>query len=273
MKPSFQSICAVSTLVAAGASLAEIPDYILSAEPSRAGGTNLQIAVFTFKEKKIGFALGCVGLAKRWTGVTQRKVAPIKWNEEVQLANVVADIDCKEQVVRDGKTTEGSTKKFQSKGEPGSFVVRYRDGGKHLHFVDNVEWFKAINGQVTSISPDGLRAMVVDRGPDFQSKVATQRRPPVDQGPTTPPTGPSQPATFSSYWKGSYFFIDAKNPSGKAQSCNYNFTFAYDDFGTRKQRTEAGSFKLSPGFSGNAVRFAGAWVNPEAIGQPTIQCS
>ncbi len=273
MKQRTQFTLMISALLVTFAARSQVPDYILSAEPSRAGGTNLQIAVFTYKDKKIGFALGCVELAKRWTGVTQRKVAPIKWNEEVKSANVVADIDCTETVFRDGANTEGSTKKFQSKGEPGSFVIKYRDGKRHLHFVDNVEWFKAIAGPVPSTTPDALRAMVVDRGPDFKSKIAPKKQNPgpgPGPGPSTP-TGPNQPPTFTSYWSGSYFFIDAKNP-GKAVSCNYKFTFAYDDYGSRKQRTETGSFGLRAGFSGNAVKFAGAWVNPAKDGEPSIQC-
>lgn len=262
----------VTLILVSNVPRAALPEYILSAEPSRAGGTNLQIAVFSDQGKKRSFALGCVELAKRWAGVTQRQVAPVKWNDEVQAANVVADIDCKDLVERGGKKVEGSTKKYQSKGEPGSFVITYRDGTKHLHFVDNVEWFKAVAGPVATVSPNELRALVTDRGPDFLSKVAAPAKQPQPQPSPNPAPGPTRPASFTSYWSGSYFFIDAKNPASNALFCTYQFTFAYDDFGTRKQRTESGSFSLSAGFSGNAVKFTGAWVNPAKVGEPTIQC-
>jgi hypothetical protein len=147
---------------------ADVPDYILSVREPYNGIKQPQVAVFKHNNQKIGFVLGCQKLAERWTGAPQRKVVYEKWGDELKEANVVADIYC-----------DGRTEKFQSRGEPGSFVVTYNrgDGKKHLHFVDNEAWFKAVKGDVTKISPDELRALVVERGPDFHSKVAAATSP------------------------------------------------------------------------------------------------
>lgn len=76
-----------------------------------------------------------------------------------------------------------------------------------------------------------------------------------------------------SYWSGSYFFIDAANSEERPYSCTFSYTFAYDDYGTRKTKDISGSFTVSAKSSINAHKLTGAWVNPAITSGPNIQCN
>lgn len=92
--------------------------------------------------------------------------------------------------------------------------------------------------------------------------------------------------SFNSYWSGSYFFIDATNHDTREFICSVKYSFEYDDFGTRKFRTESGNFSVLAGtmvnqngqqsikpWSGNVLKHMGSWVRPEMSGEPIIQCN
>jgi len=79
--------------------------------------------------------------------------------------------------------------------------------------------------------------------------------------------------SIKSYWSGSYYFIDAANSEDRSYSCTFSYTFAYDDFGSRKTKDVSGSFTVSAKSSINAHKLTGAWVNPAITNGPNIQCN
>lgn len=88
--------------------------------------------------------------------------------------------------------------------------------------------------------------------------------------------------TYRSYWHGSSFLIDAENDQARQFTCTYSYSFSYDDFGVRRERTESGSFFIPAASVGNnglvvpwrgtVLQASGSWLQPEKNGEPVIRC-
>jgi len=252
---TFRKLVLFSIIAAPLSAVAKVPTAILES-PGQP-----QVAVFS--AEKQGFAIGCQAIRSVWEAVPVRKLSAAEWNAELSSLSI-ADLHCDER-----------TRKYRVFGPPAphdAIVITRRDGSTERHYVDDDAWLKGIKGPITGVTEQQLVEIAPNRGVDFHAN-RKPHAPTPTPSPSPSPVAGNQPPTFSSYWSGSYFYIDAKNPSSKTRSCNYSFTFSYDDFGQRKERTENGAFSLNPGFSGNAVKFAGAWVNPRKKGEPSIQCN
>ena len=133
-------------------------------EPPIAGVPKLMIqtegypVVAVFSERKESFALGCIEIRNTWEKIPVNVVDSATYNS-VQATNpVVADLPC-----------DGSIKAYAPTNEPGSLVIKHRNGVYYRHYINPLDLIGAVKaGDLIPIDVSEFRTTFPERGTDFQ---------------------------------------------------------------------------------------------------------
>lgn len=130
-----------------------VPDYIIEYQG--------QPAIAVFEDVKQSYALGCPAFRNLWGGVpVQRAVSSTVFNQIMSVNPVVADIPC-----------NGSVDPYAPGGEPGALVIRHRNGQSYRHYVNSLEFVKAVGGgDLIKIGREEFYNRFPNRGTDFRLK-------------------------------------------------------------------------------------------------------